>query len=214
MRPGLVIFDCDGVLVDSEPTSNLAIAENLTRRGLPMTQDKAMALFVGGTMVNVMTKARGMGADLPDDWIDEIYAEVYARLKAGVNAVEGIKSLLDRLDQAEIPSCVASNGSEDKMRITLGQTGLWDRFADRMFSAHTLGTAKPDPDLFLAAAAHFSIPPKNCVVVEDSTSGVTAAIRAEMRCLGYAAHDDGAALGSLGAEVFHQMSEAPGLLGL
>ena len=213
-RPDLVIFDCDGVLVDSETVSNRVLAENLTRHGLPMTLERSMQLFVGGTMRGVGEQARRMGADLPPDWVDEVYAETYAALRAGVDVIAGIPELLDHLDAARIPYAVGSNGSEAKMEITLGQNGLMDRFKGAIFSAHTLKTAKPDPGLYLAAAAHFGVDPARAVVVEDSATGATAAARAGMRCLGYAAHDDGARLAATGAEMFHSMFAVPGLIGL
>ncbi|TBX28396.1 HAD family hydrolase [Nioella sediminis] len=213
-RPELVIFDCDGVLVDSETVSNRVLAENLTRHGLPMTLERCMELFVGGTMRGVGEQARGMGADLPADWVDEIYAETYAALRAGVDVIAGIPELLDHLDAARIPYAVGSNGSEAKMQITLGQNGLLDRFNGAIFSAHTLKTAKPDPDLYLAAAAHFSVAPDRAVVLEDSATGATAAARAGMRCLGYAPHGDGAALKAKGAEIIDSMYSVPALIGL
>lgn len=213
-RPDLVIFDCDGVLVDSETVSNTVLAENLTRHGLPMTADRCMDLFVGGTMASVDDTARTMGADLPVDWIDEIYAETYAALRAGVDVIAGIPELLDRLDAERIPYAVGSNGSDDKMQITLGQNGLHGRFGDAIFSAHTLKTAKPDPDLYLAAAAHFGVDPSRAVVIEDSATGATAAARAGMRCLGYAPHGDGAALKAVGAEIIDSMFAVPMLIGL
>lgn len=213
-RPDLVIFDCDGVLVDSETVSNTVLAVNLTRHGLPMTADRCMDLFVGGTMASVDDTARTMGADLPVDWIDEIYAETYAALRAGVDVIAGIPELLDRLDAERIPFAVGSNGSDDKMQITLGQNGLLGRFGDAIFSAHTLKTAKPDPDLYLAAAAHFGVDPSRAVVIEDSATGATAAARAGMRCLGYAPQGDGAALKTAGAEIIDSMFAVPMLIGL
>lgn len=213
-RPDLMIFDCDGVLVDSETVSNRVLAENLTRHGLPMTLERCMELFVGGTMRGVGEQARQMGADLPADWVDEIYAETYAALRAGVDVIAGIPELLDHLDAARIPYAVGSNGSEAKMQITLGQNGLLDRFKGAIFSAHTLKTAKPEPDLYLAAAAHFSVAPDRAVVLEDSATGATAAARAGMRCLGYAPHDDGVTLRETGAEIFTSMFAVPGLIGL
>lgn len=208
----LVIFDCDGVLVDSEVVSNQALVDNLSRYGLQMTLAACMDRFVGSTMPGCLRKARDMGADLPETWVDEIYAETYAALRAGVPLVAGVLQVLDTLEARSLPYCVASNGSRDKMRITLGQNNLWDRFAPAMFSAHELGIGKPEPDLFLAAASHFGA--KNPVVIEDSPSGAEAARRAGMRCLGYAQHDDGARLAALGAEVFHDMADLPALLGL
>lgn len=208
----LVIFDCDGVLVDSEVLSNQVMADNLAGFGLHLSLAECMSLFVGGTMTGVRDKARSMGADLPDDWTDQIYAEIYEALRAGTPLVAGIPDLLAKLDAQGIPYCVASNGRPEKMQITLGQNGLWERFKDVMFSAYVLGTSKPDPNLFLTAAQHFGATAP--VVIEDSENGVTAAIRANMRCLAYAPHDDGARLNVLGGEVFTQMSQVPELLGL
>ncbi len=213
-RPDLVIFDCDGVLVDSETVSNEVLAANLTGHGLPMTPQGCMDLFVGGTIASVEGKARDLGADLPTGWVDEIYGEIYTVLRAGVDVIAGIPELLDRLDAEAIPYAVGSNGSEEKMQITLGQTGLMPRFGDAIFSAHTLGVAKPDPGLYLAAAARFGVDPSRAVVVEDSATGARAAARAGMHCLGYAPHDDGARLKATGAEVFGSMFAVPGLIGL
>lgn len=208
----LVIFDCDGVLVDSEPLSNQVLIDNLGRYGLDLTLEDSVGFFLGGTMTGVRDKARDLGADLPEDWIDQVYGETYARLRQGVSLMPGIRELLDTLDHHGIPFCVASNGSPDKMAITLGQNGVWDRFHGAMFSAHQLGTAKPDPMMFQLAAEHFGASAP--VVIEDSHNGVTAAIRAEMRCLAYAPHDDGSNLTEIGAEVFSDMAEVPRLLGL
>ncbi len=208
----LVIFDCDGVLVDSEVISNQVIVDNLAGYGLHLALSDCMSMFVGGTMSGVRNKAREMGADLPDDWTEQIYAEIYARLREGTPLIDGIPELLAQLDVSGIPYCVASNGRPEKMQITLGQNGLWERFSKVVFSAHVLGSAKPDPALFLTAAQHFDA--QSPVVIEDSENGVTAAIRANMRCLAYAAHDDGARLAALGGEVFTDMSHVPRLLGL
>ncbi|KIC11527.1 haloacid dehalogenase [Leisingera sp. ANG-M1] len=213
--PKLVIFDCDGVLVDSEPASNQALIDNLARHGLVLTLEQSMTHFVGGTMTGVMEKARGLGAVLPEDWIAEVFADTYAQLKQGVPLTPGIPALLARLDAKGIPVCVASNGSEEKMRITLGQNGLWERFHPQaMFSAQALGVAKPEPGLFLAAASHFGVQARDCLVIEDSGSGVTAAVRAGMRCLGFAPQGQGQKLAALGAEVFSDMAEVPALLSI
>jgi len=213
--PKLVIFDCDGVLVDSEVVSNVVLVENLAQFGLQLTVSDCMTHFVGGTMNGVMGKAQDMGADLPPTWVEDVYQEIYAALQKGVPLVPGISALLATLDREGIPCCVASNGGEDKMRITLGQNGLWERFyPNAMFSAHTLGVAKPAPGLFLAAASHFDVQARDCVVIEDSATGATAASRAGMRCLGYAPEGDGARLTEQGAEVFSSMEQVSELLGL
>ncbi|EEX09246.1 HAD-superfamily hydrolase, subfamily IA, variant 1 [Ruegeria lacuscaerulensis ITI-1157] len=207
----LVIFDCDGVLVDSETISNQVIVDNLAGYGLHLSLQDCMSMFVGGTMSGVRDTARKMGADLPDDWTEQIYAQIYDVLRAGVPVIPGIPELLRHLDEQRIPFCVASNGRREKMQITLGHNGLWDRFQDVVFSAHDVGSAKPEPGLFQTAARHFGA--KSPVVIEDSANGVTAAIRARMRCLAYAPHDDGARLAGLGAEVIRDMKDVPRLLG-
>ncbi len=214
LKPDLVIFDCDGVLVDSEVISNQVLIDNLTRYGLTLSLAQSMDMFVGGTMAGVADKARSLGADLPDDWVDEVYRETYARLRQGVEPVAGIPSLLALLDECSVAYCVASNGSEDKMQITLGQNGLWERFEGKRFSAHTLGVAKPDPALFEIAARTMGADISNCVVIEDSPSGALAAQRANMRCYGYAAHGDGAKLAELGAEIISDMNQLQTLLKL
>ncbi len=208
----LVIFDCDGVLVDSEPLSNQVVIDSLAQYGLRMTMAECMNLFVGTTMARAQEIAVEMGATLPQNWIDEVYDETYARLRNGVPLVNGIPELLATFDAKGIPFCVASNGHIEKMKITLGQHGLWDRFKDVMFSAYTIGIGKPDPTMFRTAAQHFKA--KSPVVIEDSASGVTAAVRANMRCLAYAPHGDNAALSDLGAEVFVDMADVPKLLGI
>ncbi|PCJ95801.1 MAG: haloacid dehalogenase [Hyphomicrobiales bacterium] len=214
MKPQLVIFDCDGVLVDSEPAANEILSGNLRKYGLDMSPQQCLDQLVGGKMSDVKDRVEQMGANLPADWTDEIYREIYARMKAGIPLIEGIVEVLDALDAAQIPYCVASNGSEEKMGITLGQNNLLSRFEGATFSAHTVGLSKPHPGLFLHAAKTLDVLPKNCVVVEDSLTGVTAARRAIMPCFGFAEHNDGAKLAAEKATVFHKMSELSGLLEL
>ena len=214
MRPELVIFDCDGVLVDSEVVSNRVLAENLGRYGLSLTLAETMRTFVGGSMVTVRDKARAMGADLPGDWIEEIYVEIYGALERGVEVIAGIPALLDRLDGEGIGYCVASNGSQRKMDITLGHTGLAPRFDARRYSAHELGVAKPDPGLFLHAATALGADPAACLVVEDSASGAEAAQRAGMACIGYVPEGHEDRLSGFGARIVGHMDEIAGILGL
>lgn len=203
----LVIFDCDGVLVKSERIANEILVENLSTYGLHVTLEESEDMFVGGTMAGVYQTALNMGAVLPDTWVETIYQAVYDRLRQGVDLMPGVVDLLDRLEALSIPYCVASNGSPDKMKITLGQHGLWDRFKDHMVSAHTHGVAKPDPGLFLKAAEPFGVQPDRAVVIEDSRNGVTAAIAAGMRCLALVPGGSGAELQALGAEPIRHLRE-------
>lgn len=214
MRPDLVIFDCDGVLVDSETVSSRALAANLTRHGLTLSLEETMATFVGRSMTGVRDTARAMGAALPEDWIDRIYDDTYAALRNGVDVIPGIPALLDALEGAGIAYCVASNGSDEKMDITLGATGLAPRFDGRRYSAHALGVSKPDPDLFLIAAAAQGADPSRCLVIEDSSSGAIAARCAGMACLGYvpAGHPD--RLSAEGATIIRHMDAVAAHLGL
>ncbi len=212
MTPKLVIFDCDGILVDSELVSNQILVENLAGHGLEISLSECMDLFVGGTMLGVKSKAQSLGAILPENWVDEIYAQTYARLKQGVDPVKGVVKVLDILDKAGIAYCVASNGSFDKMQITLGQNNMLQRFENNIFSAHELGVSKPDPDLFLLAAG--KVAPQDCVVIEDSISGAKAARAAGIKCFGYHEHNDGAALANHGAILFNDMKLLVSLLNL
>lgn len=215
MTPQAVIFDCDGVVMDSEGIAFDLLAEQLALYGHPMTHDQMRAMFLGGTMRSFWTAARAMGVALPDDWVDAQYARMFARLAEHTPLIDGIMDVLDRLDAAGIPCAMGSNGPLRKMEITMGQhPGLRDRFGGHIYSAQTLNAPKPAPDVYLHAAAALGVAPGTCVVVEDSVSGVRAAVAAGMRCLGFAEHDDGAGLAKAGAQVFHRMADLPGLIGL
>jgi HAD superfamily hydrolase (TIGR01509 family) len=185
MPPNLVIFDCDGVLVDSETLSNRVMRDSLDTHGLNLSLKVCMDTFVGGTISGVYDTARDMGATLPDTWVADIYEEIYRVLADQVEMVPNLTVALDALASTGTPYCVASNGSMEKMTITLGRTGLIDRFKDRMFSARNVDHPKPAPDLFLSAANHFNFNPQTCLVIEDSVAGVMAAMNAKMPCLGF-----------------------------
>ncbi len=214
MPPGLIIFDCDGVLVDSEPVTNAFLVHDLARHGLHLTLPECERLFVGGTLRGAAETARVMGADLPPGWVDDFYTRVYAHLEKGVPLVPGVADVLSAVERAGIAHCVVSNGSETKMRITLGQNGLWDKFRDAQFSAHRYKTAKPDPELFLIAARRFGVLPADCIVIDDSPSGCQGAANAGMRCIGYAQRTDPIKLAKTGATVIRSMVELPALIGL
>ena len=215
MTPRAIIFDCDGVLVDSEPAAFDLLAQDLAAHGLPLPRAEMERIFIGGTIAGVHAKARSLGARLPDGWVAGFYERLYARLAEGTPLVPGVLDLLDALDAAGIPYAVGSNGSDRKMQVTLGQhPGLLDRFRDRLFSGQTLGAPKPAPDLYLHAARALGQPPAACAVIEDSPTGVRAASAAGIRCFGYAPHGDGAALAAEGATVFQSMADLQHLLGL
>ena len=212
--PKLIIFDCDGVLVDSEPITNAFLLEELARYGLYLTMADTDRLFVGGTIRGAADIARSMGADLPDDWVPDYYRRVHAHLANGVPLISGVLEVLNKVEDLNIPHCIVSNGPVEKMQITLGQNGLWDRFQGRIFSAHTYGTAKPDPELLWIAARQFSVAPADCIVIDDSLSGCQGAANAGMPCIGFAEHSDPEKLAATGATVVRSMEELPPLLGL
>ncbi|PZQ97872.1 MAG: hydrolase [Cereibacter sphaeroides] len=215
MRPASVIFDCDGVLVDSEPPTFELLAEDLAGRGLDLSHAEIERLFLGGTMPGVYAKAKELGADMPDDWVQVFYERLYERLAQGTLLIPGIIGVMDALDRASIPYAVGSNGSQRKMRVTLGQhPGVMERLAGRIFSGQEIGRPKPAPDLYLHAARALGVPPESCVVIEDSPTGARAAAAAGMRCFGYAPHDDGAKLRIEGAIPFRSMADLPALLEL
>ena len=212
--PELIIFDCDGVLVDSEPATNLVLAENLSSYGLPMTPEEASRLFVGGTMKSVMERARSMGADLHRGWLDEIYGSIFRRLAEGLPPIPHLDALFAAIDRVGTKTCIASNGPLRKMEITLPAAGLMERFKGRIYSAHDVGIAKPAPGLFEHACAAMNSTPEDCVVIEDSSNGAKAAYDAGMRCFGYTADTPPEELTQHGAIPFSSMADLPGLLGL
>jgi HAD superfamily hydrolase (TIGR01509 family) len=180
----LVILDCDGVLVDTEPLSIAVDVAVLADLGVPMTAQEVTDLFVGRTHDYWVSVVEGrLGAALPTGWEDDyqhLYEESY---REHLRAVDGI---VEALDEIRLPTCVASSGGHDKIAFTLGLTGLWSRFEGRVFSASEVAHGKPAPDLFLHAARSLGHKPARCVVVEDSAFGVQAALRAGMTPIAYA----------------------------
>jgi HAD superfamily hydrolase (TIGR01509 family) len=215
MTPAAVIFDCDGVIVDSERIAFDLLSVDLAAHGLPMSHADMEAAFLGGTIHGLRVKANALGAALPEGWVDDFYRRLYARLAQGTSLIPGIGAVLDRLDAAGIPYAVGSNGSMEKMHITLGQhAAIWARLEKRLYSGQNLGKPKPDPAVFLLAARDLGVDPAACVVVDDSATGCIAAARAGMRCMGFASSGDGARLAAEGAVVFRDMTDLPGLLGV
>lgn len=212
--PKLVIFDCDGVLVDSEPLSNQVIRDSLARYGLDLSLSDVMDRFVGGTIMGDMELARELGADLPDDWVAQIDGEVFSVLGEKVEIIPGVDLVLNALDAAGIGYAVGSNGPMCKMDITLGRTGLWRRFEGRIFSAHDCTAPKPAPDVYLRAANAADIDPADCVVIEDSATGARAAKAAQMRCFGFYAETSREKLHPHCDATFAAMGELSVLLGL
>ena len=214
MPPKMVIFDCDGVLVDSERLTNSVMQRSLASYGFDMPIDQIMHLFVGGTMASVKEEVARRGVDLPKDWVTDINAQVAAELAAKVEVVVGVPDVLELLDNAGIIYAVGSNGPMGKMQATLGRTGLWDRMEGRIYTAHDCEHPKPAPDVYLKAAALAGIAPHDCAVIEDSASGARAAVAAQMPCYGYCADTDVAKLAPHCVATFDDMAQLPKLLGL
>lgn len=212
----LVIFDCDGVLVDSERIANREFAVLLKEIGLEFTLAEMFETFVGNSMarcVEIITERLGHAP--PDDLLDRYHAMITVALERELQAVDGIAALLDALDDVRIPYAVASNGEHAKMRTTLGVTGLLPRFEGRRFSATDVARPKPAPDLFLHAAGRVGVSPSRCVVIEDSPLGVAGACAAGMSVIGYADLMPPSRLRDAGAStVVHHLSELGPLLGL
>ena len=181
----LVIFDCDGVLVDSERVTNRVFAEMLNELGLPVTLDDMFARFVGHSMTQCLDLIADMLGHLPPtNFVDEYRTRTRAALQSELVATPGVEDALDRI---RLPYCVASSGDHEKMRTTLGITGLWPRFEGRLFSVTEVPRGKPFPDVFLFAASRLGVNPSACAVVEDTPVGVTAGVAAGMTVFGYAA---------------------------
>jgi HAD superfamily hydrolase (TIGR01509 family) len=207
----LVIFDCDGVLVDSEHLAVRVESRYLTELGWPLSEAEIAERFLGQTdaFMDGAIEAQ-LGGRLPGDWKEQFQARYREAFAAELAPVDGIVEVLDQLT---IPACVASSGSHDKLRFTLGHTGLYERFEGRIFSGYEVANNKPAPDLFLHAAARMGAEPARCAVVEDSRFGVEAARAAGMRAFGYAGGlTPPDRLEGLGAVVFEDMRELPRLL--
>jgi HAD superfamily hydrolase (TIGR01509 family) len=212
LTPALVIFDCDGVLVDSEPVANRVFADALHELGLDMTFEDVCREFTGLSMSRCVTLIeKRMGRPLPPGFVDDVQRRTFDEFRRDLQPVAGVVEALDRID---LPACVASSGELEKMRLTLGITGLLPRFEGKLYSAEQVARGKPAPDLFLFAARQMGLPPGGCAVVEDSVPGVLAARTAGMRALGYAGAGEDDRLRDAGAEVFRDMAQLPGMFGL
>ncbi len=213
MTPKLVIFDCDGVLVDTEPTTDAIIARRLTACGLPIAPEETSAMFIGGTIQGIADEARRKGADLPADWVDGTYAEMFAALAKGVPVFDGVDALLDKLEAAGIATAIASNGPMRKMEITLTPSGLIDRFQGRIYSGHDY-VPKPDPTMIYHAMRVANCTVAQTVFIDDSVNGAKAGIAAGVRTLGFAPEDDDGRRAAIGAEVVTHMDDIATRLGL
>jgi HAD superfamily hydrolase (TIGR01509 family) len=213
----LIIFDCDGVLVDSEVISCRAHAATLTRHGYPITEDQVFDRFLGRSMRQATLEVEAeLGRSLPDDFHTQVYAEIF---QSFATSLEATPHIVETLASIALPVCVASSGPPEKISASLNRVGLYDRFSPHIFSAVQVKHGKPAPDLFLFAAEQMKVSPARCLVIEDSVSGIAAALAAGMTVLGYhgGSHcrlgyaDTLRAAGP--AVTFDDMRQLPGIIG-
>ena len=210
----LIIFDCDGILVDSEPIALRIHADMLPELGWHPTDEQIVETFLGRSRrSNLATLEAQIGRPVPDEWEQRFRARLAAEHLAGLTEIVGITEALATIGTWPIPICVASSGEPDHIRHSLGLVGLLDAFGDHIFSAVEVAHGKPAPDLFLHAAARMGADPERCVVIEDSRYGVEAARAAGMRSYGYAGGLTPAAwLQGPDTTVFTDMRKLPTLL--
>ena len=213
-RPVLVIFDCDGVLVDTERLTVGVEARVLTDLGWPHTAAEVVARWMGRSSAAQLADVEAtLGAENTRLFDERTTRELTATFERELTAVDGVETVLDHLDREGVATCVASSGTHERMRLTLGLTGLAERFEGRIFTATEVEHGKPDPDLFLHAAAAMGALPADCVVVEDSVYGVRAGVAAGMTVYGFAGGLTAAdALGAAGATTFDHMADLVDLL--
>ncbi|PSL34802.1 HAD-IA family hydrolase [Chitinophaga ginsengisoli] len=213
-KPGCIIFDCDGVLVDSEVLGVKVLLDMASHYGVTMDLQEAVEEFSGIRLKEgIRMLQQKASSPFPEDFEQAFRARSYEIFKTEMRPVNGIKEVLDILD---IPFCVASSGPIEKMKLNLTVTGLISYFekGNRMFSGYEINSWKPDPGIFLHAAEVMGFSPAECVVIEDSKAGVIAAHRGGFRVFGYAKPFNGEELRKEGAAVFYAMKELPSLLSL
>lgn len=212
MTPELIIFDCDGVLVDSEVLAVDIDRQVFAEYGWDLTRAEVIERFLGTPMRTMQEQLEArLGRSLGEEWLDALEARYAQVFEKELVAVPGVIDLLEQLDT---PRCVASSGTHQRIRHSLSLCNMSTYFEDEhIFSAQDVRRGKPAPDLFLHAASAMGATPRQCVVIEDSAHGVNAARAAGMRVLGYAGGVTPAkTLLAAGAQVFQSMAQVPGLL--
>lgn len=214
MRPDLVIFDCDGVLVDTEALGNRRLAEWLTEAGFPIAYEDCRRRFMGRSMVSVQAEVEAAGVSLGPDFPDRWNAALPQLFATGVEAIPHVREAVEAVRDAGLAWCVASSARVTKMQITLGVTGLLPLFEGRMFSSTMVARGKPFPDLFVHAAETMGFPAAACAVVEDSVAGTLAGRAAGMAVYSYCGDpfNDRDELAAAGGILFDDMRELPKLL--
>jgi beta-phosphoglucomutase-like phosphatase (HAD superfamily) len=215
----LVIFDCDGVLIDSEGVASIVLSGALQTLGWPISAEECETLFLGTSLRDIIGKTEAAtGRPVPPDFAETFSAAMVAALREDVDAIPGAAEALERLTEAGMPWRVASNSTHEEMAVKFGRTGMVHLVGGRQHSAEDMMriglNGKPDPHLFLAAAKAAGVPPARCVVFVYSIPGARAARAAGMTCLGFSPRASGIDLAAEGAGIFKDMAELPALLGL
>jgi HAD superfamily hydrolase (TIGR01509 family) len=208
----LVIFDCDGVIVDSEAISNRIIAEDLTSLGWSMDEAEARRRFLGTSLRDMVPVIEARVGRLPPEWRGQLVARITGAMGVEAQPIPGAIEAMRAISALGLPWRIASNSSHAEMSAKFDALGITAMVAGRTHSFQDVAKPKPAPDVFLAAASAEGVRPVNCVVIEDSVAGATAAASAEMDCLGFAFHSDAAALRAAGAVPFSAMTELPALI--
>ncbi|WP_454719643.1 MULTISPECIES: HAD family hydrolase [Cupriavidus] len=214
-----VIFDCDGVLVDSEPIVNRVLNEMLNELGIRISLAESTEWFLGRAVREELANIeRRRGAPLPENWLSHWFARRNAVLEAEVQAVPHVREAVAAIAAAGLPVCVASGADRIKVKLQLTRTGLVELFQqdarEHIFSATEVARSKPAPDVYLLAARTMNVAPARCAVIEDSPAGITAGVAAGMTVFGYAARNDAATLLAAGAgSTFADMRELPERIG-
>lgn len=218
MKPDLIIFDCDGVLVDSEAIANQVIARELTTLGWSMTPQESVRNFLGMNITDMQPIIEShLGRSLPKEWSKELAGCIIQEMKTKTVLMPGAADVLKKITDLGLNWRIASNSSDAEMEVKFACTGLTEIVKGRCISAGRViakgGKAKPAPDVYLEAAADAEVDPQFCIVVEDSQLGVRAAVAAGMLCYGLDPHGDGEKLKAVGVKgIFHHLDEIFGVI--
>jgi HAD superfamily hydrolase (TIGR01509 family) len=205
----LVIFDCDGVLVDSEPLALGVLVTMLAELGWSVTIPEAVELFMGGSVQRAADIAASQGCDVPHSFVASFHDRLFEAYRLGLRPVAGVADVIESLTT---PFCVASSGSKQRVALGLGLTGLLRHFEGRIFSADDVRLGKPAPDLFLLAARTMGVAPEQCIVIDDSPLGIEAGNRAGMITIGFSTLIPIERLAGASAGVARSMYELIGVL--
>ncbi|MGY8768524.1 MAG: HAD-IA family hydrolase [Pirellulales bacterium] len=205
----LIIFDCDGVLVDSEQIGIQVLIDMIGPLGIVVPLDETCRRYKGCKLADIIKELEQQsGVTFPENFVPNFRREMHAAFERDIQPIDGIDEALANID---LPKCVASGGPPEKIQLTLSATGLLHHFGENIFSSYMVKSWKPEPGLFLYAANAMGYEPSDCLVIEDSVVGVQAAVAAGMKVLGYS-ESTGEELKELGATVFHDMKLLPGLV--